>query len=289
MKGQKDDYYLKNGSLDLTMLDGNTEEDKEPRKKSQLAKDQEVDKEQMLELDNLKQVGDKTYGGRYINLKIDKIPDFEGYNKTSATQSEEPQEDIIKPYMSDEIHSVLREMGAYLLEEEDEIAATLDQEVESLEPFKYPNEAITSKYLSNRRARELDELGALEDLEEMGELGALGSLGELGDLEGLEDLDGGQELEERKHLETIEDIYLEPYSYEEDTKQVPVDQECSREIDRQSFRLRQYELLEGKVLSDSIISSSGEYIGRQGEVITKYMIQLAEEKKCMIKMIMHSV
>lgn len=251
MRGRKDDYYLKNGSLDLTMLDGSAQEYKQLKKESQLAEHQGMNKNKKLELDNSGQVGTSNYEGHYINLKVDKIPDYKhcnddkDYNEISPNdesyitdydeQSENEKLDCIKPYMSEEIHSMLSEMGAYLLEGDGELAATLDTEVDKVDNLS-----------------ELDPIGRLEETSRM------------------------------------EDIYLETYSYKEDYEELIVEQECSKEIDRQSFRLRQYELLEGKVLVDNIISSAGHVIGRSGEVITKYMIQLAEEKKCMIKMIMHS-
>lgn len=237
MRGRKDDYYLKNGSLDLTMLDGSAQEYKQLKKESQLAEHQGMNENKKLELDNSGQVGTSNYEGHYINLKVDKIPNYKHCNedKDYNEQSEDEKLDCIKPYMSEEIHSMLSEMGAYLLEGDGELAATLDTEVDKVDNLS-----------------ELDPIGRLEETSRM------------------------------------EDIYLETYSYKEDYEELIVEQECSKEIDRQSFRLRQYELLEGKVLIDNIISSAGHVIGRSGEVITKYMIQLAEEKKCMIKMIMHS-
>lgn len=263
MRGRKDDYYLKNGSLDLTMLDGKTQEYKQLKKESQLAEHHGMDENKKLELDNSVQVGTRNYEGHYINLKVDKIPEYKDCNdyteistsdETYVLECEEQFEnekpDCVKPYMSEEIHSMLSEMGTYLLEGNDEIVATLDIEVEELED--------------------------LEDLDELEEVDKLEDLSELEPIDRLEE------------TTRIEDIYLETYRYKESPEEVLVEQECSKEIDRQSFRLRQYELLEGKVLTDNIISSSGCAIGRQGEIITKYMIQLAEEKKCMIKMIMHS-
>lgn len=73
------------------------------------------------------------YEGRYISLK----PSNEVIKKQEKNEEIFPLEDnaeakdIIQPYMSEEIHSVLKEMGAYLLEEElDEIAATIDESKE---------------------------------------------------------------------------------------------------------------------------------------------------------------
>lgn len=252
MKSRKDDYYLKNGSLDLTMLDGYTQKNEQTNK---------IDKNQTLEIDNPGQVNDVNYEGRYIKLKTDKISDFKGYDEVSTEQSEDMQQDGVKPYMSEEIKDLLREMGEYLLEGDDEIAVALDEEIESL---GRPHEAIDSKWIDTQDRDELEELGELEDRDEP------------------------EDLYELEELDRVQNRYLEAYEDKEIDQQILAAEESSKEIDRQSFRLRQYELLEGKVLTDHIISSKSEYIGRQGEVITKYMIQLAEEKKCMIKMIMHS-
>lgn len=273
MRSLKDDYYLKNGSLDLTMLDD---------------KVQKANKNNENEKRNV-------YESKYISLKVDKIPDFRENRPIEAhitlekleDNIEESQlnEDIVKPYMSEEIHSVLKEMGTYLLDGGSEILATLDIESESVEgqrdydlSLEYEKEV---DYNLNSEYEEEVDYGLNSEYEDKLDYDLELDMGRSSTLD--EDASQYAAAIPQDLAQDDRGVMTLNHSHE-----VLVDIECSKEIDRQSFRLRQYELLEGKVLTSNIISSSGEYIGRTGEVITKYMIGLAGEKKCMIKMIMHS-
>lgn len=136
------------------------------------------------------------YEGRYISLTN---------NKSENDQYEENNKASIKPYMSEEIHSVLKAMGEYLLgdnKDQDNLSKEADKEVEAQEKVE-------------------------------------------------QDTD-------------LEEITLE------------------------QFRIKQEEILKGRRLTDNIMTKSGEYIGRQGEIITEYLIQVAKENGCMLKIIMHS-
>lgn len=136
------------------------------------------------------------YEGRYISLTNNKLED---------NQHTEDVKTSVKPYMSEEIHSVLKAMGEYLL-------------------------------------------------------------GDNKDQEGL-----SQETAQEKNL---------PEEIEADM--------ISEEITLEQFRVKQDEVLKGRKLTDNIMTKSGEYIGRRGEVITEYLIQVAKENGCMLKVIMYS-
>ncbi|MGL6173354.1 MAG: hypothetical protein ACRC1P_01920 [Cellulosilyticaceae bacterium] len=138
------------------------------------------------------------YEGKYISLKHTKV-DTEDKNDMIDEEVIDEAKESIRPYMSQEIQSVLKAMGEYLLDEEIEGPGQLGKEIEK--------ELIS-------------------------------------------------QLEERSLLE--------------------------------QFREKQDEILKGRILIQHIICKSGEYIGRQGEIITEQMIQLAKENGCIIKLIMYS-
>lgn len=125
---------------------------------------------------------------------------------------EEPVKQTIKPYMSEEIQSVLKQMGEYLLEENDELAAALELDYEE-------EEEVPKSYIKEIRFKET----------------------------------------------VSQDVLL-----------------------KQAFKEKHYEILQGKRLSNDILTKNGHYVGREGDIITYNMIILAEENGCLLKLVMNS-